>query len=1028
MLESVLPQLGWFPGVFPPNGLDRSLHAPVLVGLVVLTAFRETLGWSYSGLVVPGYLAAVFSVAPVTGALVVAESLAAYAWAACIGRYLPRTGAWSTLFGRERFLLLIISAIFVRLVAEAWLLAWLVSKYEFAHSRELYSIGLVLVPLLANAYWNAGARAAFPRIAVVTGLTYLFLDRVLLEYTNFTVSRFQVANENVSLAFLEAPHAYIILILGSVLAARDNIRYGWDYNGILVPALLAVSCYQPTKLVTTVLEALVILVASSLVVRLPPLSRLLIVGSRRMLICFGVGFLIKWVIGMVVFAKAPQVQMVDYFGFGYLLPSLLAVKMWNTGRVGSTLMPTLQVAVVSFIVGNGAGALMRYLDGASNAETAAAHVDRSERSVPVRLMLADSAPSPQLPPLGLGRTSPYQQALAVIDEAVSHGFAVGELSYRWEPPLTVLSHEADWLTFTPAVSDPDDDRIAPRVALNTLRDSGHSWLVVVEAGRVAAPVTVLSYQLAESLKARLFGLRSRLPAVRQYDDALYTTLAERFELERVLLVREAAVPRPRLSVVGEIPAGLSLRTLEKSLGSPVEVSWRAFSRTPGIYENASYLEVPRTVVEARAAETLGAPAIVEFAQPLESALLTRLDEITTVSASNFKAPSVEELRVFGREILPAFFDTKSGQQLPSAWQRALSALFGYRYARIGGGAAWALYEPASPKRRGNATFVVRAPQDKETTMPLAIEVPAPRWEAGAVDAALAVGRAEHARGFVFAGVMPSVDAEGASDSRRASGARSYYQHGHEVWMQRGGTVVAVHGISPTTPAAADAVLTFERETADPAGGPGWTRPFVRVLRDAGLSVASVDGSAATSPFEGSSNPAFAYAHQFGRGRMMLLWLSGEARSAFLQIRHDGATEQRIERLARDVDWLDTVELAAQDLDCLAAGGSSGGRCATSGDAAKCNSDALVGLLLHYNRVGNPYLLSRAFSDAECPLELTRERDSGALWVLVRGSGGGELVPLRTGPTRRAQRVLHSVRAIEGSVALGLATVRFGSAH
>jgi len=33
------------------------------------------------------------------------------------------------------------------------------------------------------------------------------------------------------------------------------VRYGWDYNGILVPALLAVAWYEPTKLLGTFLEA-----------------------------------------------------------------------------------------------------------------------------------------------------------------------------------------------------------------------------------------------------------------------------------------------------------------------------------------------------------------------------------------------------------------------------------------------------------------------------------------------------------------------------------------------------------------------------------------------------------------------------------------------------------------------------------------------------------------------------------------------------------------------------------------------------
>ena len=111
--------------LFPVNGLDRSLHAPVLVGLMVLTFFTEAFGWTYAGLVVPGYLATVFVAAPVTGVLIVGESIATYFFAALMGRWLPYTRAWSTTFGRERFFLLIVGAVLVRLAVEGNLLPWL---------------------------------------------------------------------------------------------------------------------------------------------------------------------------------------------------------------------------------------------------------------------------------------------------------------------------------------------------------------------------------------------------------------------------------------------------------------------------------------------------------------------------------------------------------------------------------------------------------------------------------------------------------------------------------------------------------------------------------------------------------------------------------------------------------------------------------------------------------------------------------------------------------------------------------------
>src|SRR5688500_13297038 len=146
--------------IFPENGLHSSLHAPILIGLFALTVFAETLGWTYAGLVVPGYLATVFVAAPVTGALILVEALLTYWLTALVGLWVPLTGAWSSAFGRERFFLFIISAVLVRLGIEGNLLPWLATRTQLTHARELYSIGLVLVPLLANAFWNAGFRTA----------------------------------------------------------------------------------------------------------------------------------------------------------------------------------------------------------------------------------------------------------------------------------------------------------------------------------------------------------------------------------------------------------------------------------------------------------------------------------------------------------------------------------------------------------------------------------------------------------------------------------------------------------------------------------------------------------------------------------------------------------------------------------------------------------------------------------------------------------------------------------------------------
>ena len=220
--------------LFPTNGLDRSLHAPVVIGLILVTFFTEAFGWTYAGLVVPGYLAATFAAAPVTACLVLFEALLTHWGVLLVASVIPRrTGAWSTAFGRERFFLYIVIAVIVRLGIEGSLVPWATLRWPLSHSRELYSIGLVLVPLVANVFWSAGVVHTGPRLAVVTGITYLIVTRGLLVYTNFSLSRFEVANESVALHFLDTSKAYLLLLSRC------------PYGSILLFHLFQIHCVPP---------------------------------------------------------------------------------------------------------------------------------------------------------------------------------------------------------------------------------------------------------------------------------------------------------------------------------------------------------------------------------------------------------------------------------------------------------------------------------------------------------------------------------------------------------------------------------------------------------------------------------------------------------------------------------------------------------------------------------------------------------------------------------------------------------------
>jgi hypothetical protein len=1071
VFESLLPL-----EIFPVNGLDRSLHAPVLVGLLVLTLCAELYGWTYAGLVVPGYLAAVFIAAPVTGVLVCFEALLTYWLCEVCGRWLPRFGFWSTTFGRERFFLFIVNAVLVRLTVEGLLVPWLARSYDFAHSRELYSLGLVLVPLVANALWNAGFWVSAPRVAAVTLVTYGTVAWVLLPYTNFTTSRFEIANESVSLAFLESPHAHIILLVGALLGARNNVRYGWDYNGILVPALLAVAWYQPTKLATTVIEALLVYWVSRAITSHGPLSRVLIVGSRRVVVTYLVGFAMKFALGFGLGYLDRSVQMVDYFGFGYLLPTLLAVKMWNKDKIGPVIMPTLQVSIVAFVVGNALGFALTTLDSRfAQAAPASGPVSWEASTLATELLLVDSAPAPRPSRDPLPRV---QAALALGKAALAGTVDPELLRGAGQQGLRVareLRGGAEWISVGPRATDPNEDRVGPRFAVRRRDPRSSRWMLVVQAERVGSPTLVLGLELAEWLGAEALVVRSRLADVASYDETFARHLARALGTEQVVRLQVGAAA-PRLSVVGALPGGFDVTALGDLLGEQVELSWRAaVGGEFAAYADGLLLEVPQETAARLGAEHLGAPEPEVWEGGVVAEVSRRGQELTLAGPQGYRAPSVEELRLFQNVLV------RGAQQLlaggaPTAWQRAVAARLGLRWARaqgseaapaeastpVGGDdAGWVLFEPTGPERRGHATWVVRVPArslregqssgagggDASDTdraagdTPLLIAAPAPRVATGTFAASAAMVAGLGADGWLLFG---SVAADGTPlELARDQRVRSYYQQVQEGWLNGGGAVLAVRGISEEDELGAGALLSHGLETHRPEDAPHWTEPAQALLRESGVRLLLFDGSAATAAYKGSYDPLLAYAARFAPQRAALLWLSTDVRLRTKRVRQDAVTAERLERLGLRPVVVDLPSHAVALADCTAwpeqrapeqqkaAPGEPSGASpaqqacaqALADDKAGCNAADLVLELEAYAREKNPFLLrSVLLGRPWCRPLLVQDATTGLVWGGASRSGLVWLVPL-SGELEGSSPWLTNPEQVRRGTALGLATVR-----
>lgn len=349
--------------VFPESSLAQSVVTTVWVGVFVVAYFNLRLGWPFSGLVVPGYLVPLMIAKPASALVVCLEGFLTYFLVRFLCERRFASGRWSSFFGRDRFFALIVASLLVRIVLDGWILPSVgdyvnrTLRVGFDYRNNLSSFGLIIVALIANQFWKTGFVRGQVPFWTILAITYVVIRYVLMEYTNFNIGNLEYMYENISSSLVASPKAYILLLTSGFIASRLNLLYGWDFNGILIPSLLALEWYHPTKVFTTFLEAGVILTIASATLRLPVFQQVTMEGARKLLLFFNVSFLYKWVLGSLQEWSGAGFAFTDFYGFGYLVPTLIAVKMHDKRiplrLTRATLQASLTGAVVASLVGFG---------------------------------------------------------------------------------------------------------------------------------------------------------------------------------------------------------------------------------------------------------------------------------------------------------------------------------------------------------------------------------------------------------------------------------------------------------------------------------------------------------------------------------------------------------------------------------------------------------------------------------------------------------------------------------------------------
>ena len=337
--------------VLPGAYIDNSLLTSVLIGVLVLWWLAERFGWPATGLVVPGYLGAVLAVRPEAAIVVAGEAVLTYLVAHFLGRVMARAPGFDRVFGRDRFFLIILVSIFVRMLAEGDLVREVLLGADLELSEAWHSLGLVLVPLTANTLWKPGLLKGAPLVLLPVLAVYALLVFVVIPLTNFNLSEFELTYEDLSWAFVDAPREYVLVLIGAFIASHTTARYGWDFGGIIVCGLLAISWLDPVKLFATVAEVILIVLAMRALVTRWPLRTANLSGLRPIVLAFVVSWLLKYVLAWVSQGLWPGFRIGEIFGFGYLLPAIVATRCWRHGSLARVLMPALGISFVTALSG-----------------------------------------------------------------------------------------------------------------------------------------------------------------------------------------------------------------------------------------------------------------------------------------------------------------------------------------------------------------------------------------------------------------------------------------------------------------------------------------------------------------------------------------------------------------------------------------------------------------------------------------------------------------------------------------------------
>jgi hypothetical protein len=911
----------------------------VWAGVAVTAFFNLRFGWTMSGVVVPGYLVPLLISKPWAAVAIYIEAVVAYLLVRMMSERLSRAGVWSSFFGRDRFFALILASVAARMVFDLWLIPglglYLADEWglQIDYRNELHSFGLVVVALTANQLWKPGYLRGSACLAVTLGCTFVIVRFGLMEATNFSISNLKYVYEDVAGSIQAAPKAYIVLITTSFIASRLNLRYGWDFNGILVPSLLALQWYQPSVILTSFLEALLILLVSGALLRTNLFANFNVEGARKLAFFFNVGFLWKIILAHGISIWAPDIDATDVFGYGYLLSTLMALKMHEREIAIQFTRVTVQASLVSILLATTFGLALTNFPRISTGlfEEATSDVtevfEASNESIAEwltrdRVRLYRPTTGQPLPAPMPVEIDGFRSGVASVLEGSSEALhrAPGELS-RANYQLVRTSEGLFYLREKEPVRGWGAYIIDPSAETGLLLESP---LPVDEPASYLASAALFSGLDARALA--IAGSRrdvSGSPAadVLRSENTIFQAFHLQLAHQNVVQIRsrrpstsnsDANDLVPSLHVTGRIPKALRLRELEALLGD-LEIHWENLrgenrqrdARRGGFAELLlSPSDIPSLSVRAQAlsGSASGVARVEHIRTRIEPWFLANRDRIAIRASEGYQTLRVEDLLYLDAEILSPLFkwivdppssanpdqdpEQKLAERHPLNAVAAAARAIGYRLLLLNDPDTRERYailvEAEGPhERRSWGTHIFRV----GPAAPYAFQVPRPLQDENTLESAIELFGRFRARALLSAGAHALSNADGSANLQSTANSNNLINLATQVILRESRHESAlVAQISSLR--SRDGEARPDADVFVAIAGKGVGQPpkslLIRRLLDAletdGMKPRMVEGERETAGYEVGVRAASLYSNIWPHQDFAILWISPRTRA------------------------------------------------------------------------------------------------------------------------------------------------------